>query len=59
MGWNQVPLFEPLETKIDYTIKDFLTKTYGKLPDIDAKKQLLMEYEYWLPAWANNTDFSS
>ena len=42
MGWNQVPFFEltptAIETKIDYTIKDFLSKTYGKLPDTDAKK---------------------
>ena len=62
MGWKQVPYFSSydfaLETEIDYTIKDFLTKTYGKLPDNDAKTQLMMEYEYWVPAWANHTDFS-
>ena len=35
-----------------------MSKTYGKLPETDAKLQLMMEFEYWVPAWANHTDFS-
>ena len=61
-GWNPVPYFDyhvkSIETVIDYTIKDFLSKTYGKIPDNSAKSQLMMEFEYWVPAWANHTDFS-
>ena len=47
MGWSQVPYFNYeesiLETEIEYTIKDFLTKKYGKIPNTDAKTQLMME----------------
>ena len=62
MGWNPVPYFEyqekSIETVIDYTIKDFPSKTYGKIPESNAKNQLMMEFEYWIPTWANHTDFS-
>ena len=48
-----------LTTNIDYTIKGFLSKTYGKLHGHGKDKyNMMMEFEYWLPTWANNTDFS-
>ena len=44
-------------TEITCTVKDVLSKTYGKMPDSDASKQIIMEYEYFMDTLANTTDF--
>ena len=44
-------------TTITCTVKDVLSKTYGKMPDLDASKQIIMEYEYLMDTLANTTVF--
>ena len=35
-----------------------MSKTYGKMPDSDASKQIIMEYEYFMDTLANTTVFN-
>ena len=44
-------------TEITCTVKDVLSKTYGKMPDSLASKQIIMEYEYFMDTLANSTVF--
>lgn len=44
-------------TTITCTVKDSLSKTYGKMPDSGASTQIIMEYEYLMDTFANNTVF--
>ena len=46
-------------SKITCTVKDLLSETYGKMPDQDAEKQILMEYQYFTDTLANTTVFDS
>jgi hypothetical protein len=36
-----------------------VSKTYGKMPDTDSKKQILMEYEYFTDLFAESTTFNA
>ena len=44
-------------TEITCTVKDVLSKTYGKMPDSLASRQIIMEYEYFMDTLANSTVF--
>ena len=39
-------------------MKDLFTQTYGKMPENGARKQIIMEYEYFMDIMANNTRFN-
>ena len=49
----------PSVTSFNCTVKAMLSKTYGKMPDPDAEKQIIMEYEYYTDTFVNNTIFNT
>lgn len=49
----------PSVTSFNCTVKAMLSKTYGKMPDPDAEKQIIMEYEYYTDTFVNNTIFNA
>ena len=38
-------------SSIECTVKDLFTKTYGKMPDEGADKQIIMEFESYVSTW--------
>ena len=65
-GWNFFPEYSWENateyrwagvSQINCTVKDVLSETYGKMPDSDAEKQIIMEYEYFTDTLANTTTF--
>ena len=62
--WNFFPEYSWLDsyagiTTITCTVKDMVKKTYGKMPDKDANKQIILEYQYFTDTLANTTAFNS
>ena len=45
-------------TYFSCTVKDFISKTYGKMPDKGANKQIIMEYEYYMDIFSKSTTFN-
>ena len=65
--WGEIPYYEErwkkngsylAYTTIQCTVKDLFTQTYGKMPENGARKQIIMEYEYFMDIMANNTRFN-
>ena len=47
----------PATTYFGCTVKAFISETYGKMPDSQAKDQIIMEYEYYMDIFAKSTSF--
>ena len=64
--WGELPYYEDNWRKFGYmgfttfqcTVKDLFSQTYGKMPDNGSKKQIIMEFEYFMDMIANNTRFN-
>ena len=47
------------ETLIQCKVTHMIDKTYGKMPDDRANRQIMMEYSYYIEVFAETTTFNS
>ena len=45
-------------TVFECKVVGLFPKTYGKMPDSDSDKQIMMEYEFYTDMLANSTSFN-
>ncbi len=62
-GWEIIP-YDPSDavdgtTSIECVVTQMLDRTYGKMPDSDAHKQIFMEYKYYTDMLANTTKWDN